>query len=76
MTLISIDKKENDFYKLDFRINRVSFCLVSKSKTSSAAIKNNLTRIIKLRSAIRESRPDVVVSFIDRMNVLTLIATR
>jgi GalNAc-alpha-(1->4)-GalNAc-alpha-(1->3)-diNAcBac-PP-undecaprenol alpha-1,4-N-acetyl-D-galactosaminyltransferase len=29
-----------------------------------------------LRKAIRDSRPDVVISFLDRVNVLTLLATR
>ncbi|HZD93122.1 MAG TPA: glycosyltransferase, partial [Candidatus Sulfotelmatobacter sp.] len=35
-----------------------------------------LTRIRVLRMAIRESKPDVVLSFLERTNVLTLIATR
>lgn len=39
------------------------------------AIRANIRRVMELRRAIRVSRPDAVLSFIDQPNVLTLLAT-
>lgn len=40
------------------------------------AVVQNVRRIRALRRAIRESQPDIVVSFIDAANVITVLATR
>src|SRR5437773_2645873 len=40
-----------------------------------AAILNNVSRVIKLRSAIRRTKPDLIISFVDQTNVLVLLAT-
>jgi glycosyltransferase involved in cell wall biosynthesis len=42
---------------------------------SMAGLRPNLGRLRILRRAIREARPDVVVSFMHRANVLTILAT-
>lgn len=47
-----------------------------KSGRWSPAIWRKIWRVPWLRKAIRESRPDVVISFMDRPNILSLIATR
>lgn len=41
-----------------------------------ALVFNNLERVRSMRSIIRRSQPDVVVSFLDTTNVLTILATR
>ena len=46
------------------------------SAHAAAALWNNARRVHALRRAIRASRPDVVISFIDQVNVLVLLATR
>jgi len=76
ITLITIDSMENDFYPLDDRIKRVALNLKEESKTFAGAVKNNFIRLKRLRAAIKKSNPEVVLSFIDRMSVVTLIATR
>lgn len=76
VTLITIDALDRDFYPLDSRIKRVALDLKRDSRSLWASIKNNGIRVVKLRKAIRASNPNVVISFIDRMNVLTLIATK
>jgi glycosyltransferase involved in cell wall biosynthesis len=40
------------------------------------ALSRKILRVPSLRKAIRESCPDLVISFMDRPNILTLIATR
>jgi glycosyltransferase involved in cell wall biosynthesis len=63
------------FYPLDPAVQEVRLDLRRLSPNPVAGIAANLRRIITLRRAIRRSRPDVVISFIDRTNVLTLAAT-
>ncbi|HWS56072.1 MAG TPA: glycosyltransferase family 4 protein [Pyrinomonadaceae bacterium] len=63
------------FYELDPRIRHVPLGIAGESAGLVAAAANNLRRARVLRREIRRSRPDVIVSFIDQTNVLTLVAT-
>lgn len=63
------------FYKLESNIREVRLGISSVSSGVLDALRNNLARIVVLRSAIRNSRPDVVISFTDKTNVLVLLAT-
>lgn len=74
ITLITVDSQNNDFYALDPRIKRIGLGLTYDSNSFLSAIINNLIRIIKLRSEIKKPKPVVVISFIDHMNVMTLLA--
>jgi len=76
VSLITIDSKENDFYKLDSRITRIALDLKQDSSTLWAGIKNNIVRVKQLRTTIKKTRPEVVISFMDKMSVVTLVATR
>jgi|WetSurMetagenome_2_1015567.scaffolds.fasta_scaffold00033_11 GalNAc-alpha-(1->4)-GalNAc-alpha-(1->3)-diNAcBac-PP-undecaprenol alpha-1,4-N-acetyl-D-galactosaminyltransferase len=76
VTLITIDSADSDFYKLNDGIKRVSLGLMGESSNPFAGIRNNLKRILKLRHEILASSPDVVICFMEKTNVLTLIATR
>jgi len=40
------------------------------------AVANNTSRIIRLRTALRRLKPDVIISFLDTLNVIVLLATR
>jgi glycosyltransferase involved in cell wall biosynthesis len=63
------------FYDLDPRIRHRGLGLTGKSASAVEGVRHNLRRVAALRGAVRELQPDVVVSFMDRMNVLTLLAT-
>ena len=76
VTLITIDSLENQFYELDACIQRVALDLRKTSPTFLAAVNNNFIRLKRLREAIKRSEPEVVISFIDRTNVLALVSTR
>ncbi|MFK5949807.1 MAG: glycosyltransferase family 4 protein [Methylococcales bacterium] len=75
VSLITIDSIENDFYELDYRVKRIGLDLVISANSLCSAIYNNITRISFLRRELKELKPDFVISFIDHMNVMTLLST-
>lgn len=64
------------FYKIDDRVCHIPLNIAKNSHNPVIAIWNNLNRIQKLRKAISESKPDTVISFMDKSNVITLLATK
>ena len=75
VTLVTLDSVEKDFYRIDARVKRIALGLTSESKNWREFIGNNLRRVQSLRALFRSSEFDVVVSFIDKTNVLVLLAT-
>jgi GalNAc-alpha-(1->4)-GalNAc-alpha-(1->3)-diNAcBac-PP-undecaprenol alpha-1,4-N-acetyl-D-galactosaminyltransferase len=76
VTLLTFDDGTTaPFYHLDSRVNHQSLSLARDSSNSLSALHHNLSRLRSLRSAIRRSKPDCVISFMDQVNVLTLLAT-
>ena len=76
VTLITLDDGRQDRYELAAAVQRASLDVMGTSCGVLAALRNNSRRMMRLRQAIQTSRPDVVLSFCDRNNVLTLLATR
>lgn len=64
------------FYTLDPRVRRMPLGVAGRSRSLATAVARNLNRARLVRRAIRQSRPDAVVSFLDATNVVTLLATR
>jgi GalNAc-alpha-(1->4)-GalNAc-alpha-(1->3)-diNAcBac-PP-undecaprenol alpha-1,4-N-acetyl-D-galactosaminyltransferase len=69
------DGSEPPFYDLDSAIVHVPLGLLEPSGNLLKALLNNAHRIRRLRKAVLSTRPDVVISFMDRENVLTVLAT-
>jgi glycosyltransferase involved in cell wall biosynthesis len=77
VTLLTLDDGTRPpFYPLDPAIRHVPLAVTGVSRGRLEAAVRNLGRIRVLRRAIRASRPDVVLSFTDTTNVLTLGAAR
>ena len=74
VTLITLSEA-TDFYALHPAVKRVRLGLTARSAGPIESLRSNLRRLIGLRREILASAPDVVISFIHRMNVLTLLAT-
>jgi glycosyltransferase involved in cell wall biosynthesis len=74
VSLLTLDGDDTDFFSVPQVVARRALRLSSKSRGVPDAIRANAMRITALRRAIVTERPDVVVSFTDRTNVLVLIA--
>jgi glycosyltransferase involved in cell wall biosynthesis len=76
VAVITLASAAHDTYELSPRVKRIALDLMQVSGNSLSAVINNWRRIRELKRAIRDFAPDVVVSFTDRMNVVTLLAAR
>ncbi len=77
VTLFTFDNASAaPFYELDTRVRHFPLGLASNSRSALSGLRNNLERVLFLRQAIKSSRPDAVISFLDTTNVVTLLATR
>lgn len=74
VALVTLDSQAGDTFALSPDVRRTSLDLMRESGSPLHAIMNNLRRIARLRRAARDSRPDAVISFTDKMNIVTLIA--
>jgi GalNAc-alpha-(1->4)-GalNAc-alpha-(1->3)-diNAcBac-PP-undecaprenol alpha-1,4-N-acetyl-D-galactosaminyltransferase len=75
VTLITLaGPEEKPFFPLNARVSWSPLGLAQNSKGLFSAIKSNIDRVFALRRAIAASSPDVVVSFLDTVNVLTLFS--
>lgn len=73
-SLITLFGQEFDFYHLPENIPRIALKVEGTSANLLHALQNNFQRLRSLRRAIDSCQPDVVISFLDKTNVLTLIA--
>lgn len=76
VAVLTLGPQSSDFYPLDPKVIRIGLDMLAHSRNLMSGIFNNLNRIVRLRAAISSTRPDLVISFVDKINVITLIATR
>lgn len=76
VTLITLEAQEAPAYPLESAVRLIPLGSAGASKSFFQGLWRNFHRVRILRHAIRESRPDIVVSFMDSTNVLTILATR
>ena len=74
VSLVTLAAAGLGFYRLDSRIDRRDLDVMGQSTGLVSGIVANVSRVRRLRQELRTIRPDVIVSFIDCMNVLVLIA--
>ena len=74
ITLLTLDSAQSDFYALNPSIQRIALGLKKDSRHIWNAVGNNIQRILSLRRAIKRSEPHAIISFIDTVNVLTIVA--
>jgi glycosyltransferase involved in cell wall biosynthesis len=74
VTLITLDTVASDVFPLHPAIHRVGLGLMRPSRHVGQAVVNTLRRLRALRRAIRQADAPVVISFTDKMNVLTVLA--
>ena len=74
--LTTDDGREPSLYPLHPGVTHRPLALAGSSRHPLEAVVRNGWRLLKLRRAILESRPDLLISFLDGNNVMCLIATR
>jgi glycosyltransferase involved in cell wall biosynthesis len=76
VTLLTFEQPgSRPYYEVDPRVSLRQLDVVA-SRNLARAIWQSLRRIFVLRRAIRAIRPDVVISFLAKINVTTVLATR
>lgn len=77
ITLLTFDDgTTSPFYELDDRVRHKALGVARVSTNIWQGLSGNLKRVLTLRRQIRNSDPDAVISFLDRTNVVVLLATR
>lgn len=74
VTIVTIAAAVGDHYELDPRVERLALDLETESHSLAQAVTSNLAKIRSLRRAVVSIVPDVVISFVDRANVLALFS--
>jgi len=76
VTLITLDDGLNDRYEVSAAVHRIGLGVMGDSDNLPAAVLATLGRVSALRRALKRSKPNVVLSFCDQTNALTLLASR
>ena len=76
VTLITLDDGAIERHQVDRRVVRQRLDLPTESRGLKAKLLNTRHRIHRLRTAILDETPDVVLSFCDRTNILALTAAK
>ena len=72
--LITLAASGSDFYVVDSRVRRLGLGLQADSEGIVEALLANAKRLRALRRAVSTIEPQVVLSFVTRMNVLAILA--
>jgi GalNAc-alpha-(1->4)-GalNAc-alpha-(1->3)-diNAcBac-PP-undecaprenol alpha-1,4-N-acetyl-D-galactosaminyltransferase len=76
ITIITLSGPEvEDAYPLDRRIQRLHLSLEKISGSILKKILNNIIRIRRLRKILDEVSPEAVVSFMDTVNIITILSS-
>lgn len=76
ITVITLFSKELDFFKLDERIRRIDLGLTNKNFSKISSLINVMKVAGRLRKALKATGNRIVISYIFRTNILTLLMSR
>ncbi len=74
--LVTWAAADTDQYALSPRVKRYGLDLMGSSRNKLHGLWANWNRVRRLRLALRDIAPDLVLSFSDQMNIVSLAATR
>lgn len=75
VTLITLEQRSAESYRLDARIGLVTLGLTWDSTSLFGALRGNFRRLLAIRKAVAAAPARTVLSFEDRTNVAVLLAT-
>lgn len=76
ITLLTLWSQDSDFYPLSPTVKRVALGIMDSSANLRQTLRTTWRRLRALRAELRSARPEVAISFMDTINMLTLLATR
>jgi len=76
VSLITFSGAHSSSYALSPKVREIDLDLLRVSGNAALGVWNNGKRILALRGAIRKTKAEIAISFMDQTNVLTLAATR
>ena len=76
VTVVTLERVDQDFYHLHPQVRRVALELAGKSRNVLEAVGANLRRMLALQKVLKYEAPDVVLSMMTRANVLAILAAR
>ena len=74
VTVVTLASAASDLYSLDPRVSRVALDLEVESRSIAQGIKHNLRKMLALRQTVTFLKPDVVISFVNRLNVIAILS--
>jgi glycosyltransferase involved in cell wall biosynthesis len=74
VTVVSMSDAKQEFYELPNGVDRVFIGQISHTGNPISKLRGHIRNLYKLRKIIRESKADVVLSFLTRTNIRTLVA--
>jgi glycosyltransferase involved in cell wall biosynthesis len=74
VSVVTLSSCSSDLQELPAGVERVALGMLRPSPHVGAALLHSVQRVRALRRALAQGKPDVVVSFLERTNVLTLLA--
>jgi GalNAc-alpha-(1->4)-GalNAc-alpha-(1->3)-diNAcBac-PP-undecaprenol alpha-1,4-N-acetyl-D-galactosaminyltransferase len=74
VTVLTFESQTSDAYRVPACLSRAALGIPGQSGNRLRGILNNLRRITSLRAEVRRLRPDVVVSYLTRANIICLLA--
>jgi GalNAc-alpha-(1->4)-GalNAc-alpha-(1->3)-diNAcBac-PP-undecaprenol alpha-1,4-N-acetyl-D-galactosaminyltransferase len=67
-------REVTDFYPLDARVSRVTLATHGDGGARRSRMRENIARVVRLRTLLKSLRPQAAVSFMTESNVLTILA--
>ncbi len=74
--LVTWSKQETDQYPVSSKVRRHGLGLLAASPSRFAGVLANIQRVRQLRRTLRSIQPELILSFCDQMNIVTLQAAR
>lgn len=74
VTVLTLSGTDQDHYRLNPRVERIALDFWGRARTPWQVVDKRTRRMIRLRKAILDAHPDLVISFMDLTNVRTLVA--
>src|SRR5205823_2079438 len=75
VTLVTLAPREADFYPVPPAVQRIALNAQQPSTSIFGAVRGNWRRVRALRRTMAMQDPDVMVSFVETMNILALLAS-